>query len=43
MKTPMTMYSRVEHLLGSVESGIDDLGENHREHLKRIIDVVKAK
>jgi hypothetical protein len=26
-------YDRVRDLLGSVESGIPDLGHNHREHL----------
>jgi Arc/MetJ-type ribon-helix-helix transcriptional regulator len=29
-----TPYERVKDLLGSVESGIADLGSNHREHLK---------
>lgn len=27
-------YERVKGLLGSVESGVADLGSNHREHLK---------
>ena len=27
-------YDRVKDLLGSVESGVTDLGMNHREHLK---------
>ena len=27
-------YDRVKDLLGSVESGVPDLGFNHREHLK---------
>ena len=27
-------YERVKDLLGSVESGVPDLGGNHREHLK---------
>lgn len=27
-------YDRVKELLGSVESGVPDLGANHREHLK---------
>lgn len=27
-------YERVKGLLGSVESGVSDLGSNHREHLK---------
>lgn len=27
-------YERVKNLLGSVESGVQDLGSNHREHLK---------
>jgi Arc/MetJ-type ribon-helix-helix transcriptional regulator len=26
-------YDRVRHLLGSVRSGIPDLGRNHRKHL----------
>jgi hypothetical protein len=26
-------YDRVKNLLGSVSSGISDLGESHREHL----------
>jgi metal-responsive CopG/Arc/MetJ family transcriptional regulator len=30
-------YSKVKHLIGSVRSGIADLGTSHREHLvKRI-------
>ena len=29
-KTP---YQKVKHLLGSTESGIMDLGQNHRKHL----------
>ena len=28
-------YERVKSLLGSVSSGIPDLGESHREHLLR--------
>lgn len=28
-------YDRVRDLLGSLESGISDLGQNHREHLLR--------
>ena len=31
----VTPYDRVQSLLGSVESGTDDLGENHRDHLNR--------
>ena len=27
-------FDRVKDLLGSVESGVPDLGSNHREHLK---------
>lgn len=27
-------YDRVKDLVGSVESGISDLGSSHREHLK---------
>ena len=27
-------YDRVQGLLGSVESGVSDLGTNHRDHLK---------
>jgi len=27
-------YSRVKDLIGSLESGIPDLGSSHREHLK---------
>jgi len=27
-------YDRVKDLLGSVESGVPDLGSDHREHLK---------
>ena len=34
-KTP---YQKVKHLLGSVESGFKDLGQNHRKHL---IDRIK--
>jgi predicted DNA-binding protein len=28
-------YERVQDLLGSVASGVSDLGANHREHLKK--------
>jgi antitoxin component of RelBE/YafQ-DinJ toxin-antitoxin module len=28
-----TPYAKTRHLLGSVESGIPDLGQNHRAHL----------
>ena len=31
----VTPFDRVQSLLGSVESGTDDLGENHRDHLSR--------
>lgn len=27
-------FDNIRHLAGSVESGITDLGENHRDHLK---------
>jgi hypothetical protein len=30
-------FNRVGHLLGLVESGVKDLGANHREHLIRKI------
>ena len=26
-------YERVKHLIGSISTGISDLGANHREHL----------
>ena len=29
-------YEKVKHLIGSVDSGIDDLGSNHEEHLRKI-------
>jgi metal-responsive CopG/Arc/MetJ family transcriptional regulator len=32
-ETGRTPYDRVKHLLGSVESGVSDLGTNHRHHL----------
>ena len=35
---PKTPYQKVKHLLGRVESGIKDLGQNHRKHL---IDQIK--
>lgn len=28
-----TPYQKVKHLLGKVESGIKDLGQNHRDYL----------
>ena len=28
-----TPYEKVQHLLGSVESGIEDLGQRHRDYL----------
>ena len=34
VKEPPAPYERVRNLLGSVETGVTDLGENHREHLK---------
>jgi metal-responsive CopG/Arc/MetJ family transcriptional regulator len=27
-------FDKIQHLAGSVETGVSDLGENHREHLK---------
>jgi hypothetical protein len=30
-----TPYDRVKSLLGRVASGVPDLGEHHREHLRR--------
>lgn len=30
-------YGKVKHLLGSVKSGLSDLGTSHREHLVRRI------
>jgi hypothetical protein len=30
-------FGRISHLLGLVESGVTDLGANHREHLIRKI------
>jgi len=27
------LYSKVKHLIGAVESGISDLGKNHRKYL----------
>ena len=29
----VTPYVKVQNLLGSIESGTDDLGENHHDHL----------
>ena len=29
-------YEKVKHLIGSEDSGIDDLGSNHEEHLREI-------
>ena len=29
----LTPYRRVKHLVGSIRSGIADLGSSHREHL----------
>ena len=33
-------YQRVKHLLGVAESGVSDLGQNHRNH---IIDRIRKK
>lgn len=33
----ITPYHKVRHLIGTVESGISDLGQNHREHLRKKI------
>ena len=27
-------WQKVQHLAGTVETGVSDLGENHREHLR---------
>lgn len=32
---PSTPFDKVSHLLGSIQTGISDLGSNHREHLIR--------
>ncbi len=32
-KEQTTPYSKVKHLLGKAESGIKDLGQNHRKYL----------
>ena len=32
--TEPSPWQNVQHLLGSVETGISDLGEAHREHLR---------
>lgn len=32
-----TPFQKVKHLLGSAESGIEDLGQRHRDHLIRKI------
>lgn len=32
---PENPFEQVKELIGSVESGIPDLGQNHREHLLR--------
>lgn len=29
-------YEKIKHLIGSIDSGIDDLGSNHEEHLREI-------
>jgi metal-responsive CopG/Arc/MetJ family transcriptional regulator len=34
-KEESSPYDRVKSLLGSISSGISDLGESHREHLLR--------
>lgn len=31
------LYSKVKHLIGVAESGISDLGQNHREYLVKQI------
>ena len=33
MREDQAPYDRVKHLIGSVRSGIGDLGSSHREHL----------
>ncbi len=30
----LSPFDKIQHLAGSVETGVSDLGENHREHLK---------
>ncbi len=37
MDSEETPYHKIRHLIGSAESGIGDLGQNHREHLRRKI------
>ncbi len=31
----ITPYQKARHLIGTAESGISDLGQNHREHLRK--------
>ncbi len=38
MPSGKTPYERVEHLLGSVDSGIPDLGSRHEEYLREAFD-----
>ena len=35
VETHTRPIERVRDLLGSIESGVSDLGQNHREHLVR--------
>ena len=35
VETSVRPIERVRHLLGSIESGVPDLGQRHREHLIR--------
>jgi CII-binding regulator of phage lambda lysogenization HflD len=34
IKEVPSCWQKVQHLAGTVETGVSDLGENHREHLR---------
>ena len=33
-ESALSPFDKIQHLAGSAETGISDLGENHRKHLK---------
>lgn len=37
IREDLAPYRKIQHLIGSVKSGISDLGASHREHLARRI------
>ena len=38
--TPLSAFEQIQDLIGSVESGMPDLGERHRDYLTERLEIV---